>query len=460
MINMQALEQALSGIEELGHAELEFLAGDTAITLRMLTPDEEMEVQRYARMATAEVSDKASSDEKELSMMLFLDRFKQQVLAFSIIQVDMLDLREIPSVATGEMAGDKPVHIPRHEAVRKLVEKWKRPLLMAAFAKYGQLTERVEKSAADKIVYTPTERTAEIERLEKQLHELKRAQAEEAHPSEGNRVARQVEAMVGLDKAQRAHGVSMADSVPKHLSDLPSPDDGPDEELPVVVTSAPSRSDHQASVSGRPGVSEPTVPIPPPPKPQAAPSGRRSSIPTSATQAAPSERAEATPEPDQEPPTAFDGMMDSMSESFDEDAIAVENARLMAVRKHQAQQQAAERAAAERAGAIRAEALQNSRDAMSAREAAPVHRAARKKTPPHRAAANTADAALDAGVASLQPARSRHRGTVGGKDTYEMPPTTLSARGAAPPTGSLPPVDQPSPDGGSANPRFKGRRKG
>lgn len=472
MINIQALEQALSGIEELGHAELEFQAGSTAITLRMLTPEEEMDVQRYARQATSDVPDNAPADEKELGMMLFLDRFKQQVLAYSIIQIDALDLRDVSSIATGEKTDSgKDIHIPKHEAVRNLVEKWKRPVLMSAFAKYGELTERVENDAESNIKYTPTERTAEIERLENRLAELKRAQAEEAPPSANNRVARQVEAMVDLDKHQRETGTSMAGRSPSHLrrttSDSPPPDGAPDDEPPVVVTSAPSRHDRQASVSG---VSEPTVPVPPPGRPelhQSPPSEadashpeqhtttRRSSIPTAATRTPPPDPKRADPEPEPEPSTEFDSMMDSMSDPFDEDSIAAENARLIAARK----QAAAEQAAAERAAAIRAEALGNSRDARNASEGGPVTPAKRRRTPPHRHAANTADAALDANVGDIKPARSSRKGTIGDKEVYGMPAVTLSKRGGPKAAGGTPPVDQTSRDGGSANPRFAGRRR-
>lgn len=469
MINIDALEQALSGIEELGHAELEFKAGSTTITLRMLTPEEEMDVQRYARQATSDVPDDAPADEKELSMMQFLDRFKQQVLAYSITQIDNLDLRDVASVGTGEVSeSGKAIHVPKHEAVRKLVEKWKRPVLLSAFAKYGELTERVENNAADNIKYTPTERSAEIERLEKRLADLKRAQAEEAPPSANNRVARQVEAMVDLDKRQRSAGVNLATSPPSNLgkvqdetlSDSPTPDGAPDDEPPVVVTTAPSRHDRQASVSG---VSEPTVPLPETsrpepvhePAPDPAPAGRRSAVPAAASHTPPTERP-GPPEPDPAP-TGFDGMMDSMADPFDEDSVAAENARLMAARK----QAAAEKAAAERAAAVRAEALQSSHDARNAAEGAPVSRAVRRRTPPHRAAANTADAALDAGAGNITPARSKHKGTIGDKEVYGMPPVTLSKRGGTGPKAPAgkPSIDETSGEGGSSNPRFKGRRR-
>jgi hypothetical protein len=215
MINMEQLEQALSGIEEMGKEELSFRAGETDLALRMLTPDEEMEVQRYARVVTADVPDKAPADERELAMMEFIDRFKLSVLAYAIVQIDALDLRDVATVATEEALPDgTPVHIPKHEAVRRLLMRWKRPAVLSCFAKYGTLTERVEQLVESNIKWEPTELAAEIERLTERLTELTRLQQEQAPPSEGNRVSKQVKVITELDEQQRRSGQSPMDALP------------------------------------------------------------------------------------------------------------------------------------------------------------------------------------------------------------------------------------------------------
>lgn len=460
MIDMAALEQALSHIEELGQAELEFMAGDTRVFMRMLTPDEEMEVQRYARVVTAAVDDRAPADEKELAMMEFMDRFKLTVLAYSMVQIGNLDLRDVATIATGEtLANGTAVHIPKHEAVRQLIHRWKRPIVLGCFQKYGELTERVEKSSESNIKWEPTDLAAEIDRLTKRRDELIKLQQEQMPPSEGNQINKQVQAMVELGEHQQRTGHSIADAPPRRMvtrsapvldntPDSPVPDDGPDDEPPVVVTSAPSRTDRQAPVSGR----APATPAAAAPQ---QPTGRRTAVPTAASAPPPPRVEEAPPVVEEPPPGHFDTLMDSMSDPFDENALAVENARLMALRRKQA---AAEEAAAERAAAIRAEALGESHGARNAAESAPVQ-APRRRAPPHRAAANTADAVLDSGAGSMKAARPHTPvANIGGKEVYALEPQTVTARTAEASRaarGAKVPVNSTPQQGGSENPRFR-----
>ena len=463
MINMAALEQALAGIEELGRSELEFLAGDTKVVLRMLSPAEEMEVQRYAREATAKVGDKAPSDEKELAMMEFMDRFKLTVLAYSITQIGSMDLSEVQTVATGEQTDSgKDIHIPKHEAVRNLLKRWTRPILLSCFAKYGELAGRVERSAETKIKWEPTDLSAEIERLQRRLSEMLKLQQEAAAPSETNRTSKQVQAMTALDEQQRRTGQNITDSPPGRLShpdmyasdedededdpdsDSLVPDEKPDDEPPVVVTSAPSRMTRQAPVSA--------------PGPHPAGGGRRSSVPAAASAPAPPRQPvqseDAAPQTAHSLQTGYENIMDSMTDLSDENALAAENARLLEVRRRQVM---AEEAAAERAAAVRADALGQSHEARRQAEGGPVR--TRRRVPPHRAAANTSDAVLDAGAASERAARPRsgavHVGEIKGREVFALEPQTISPRTAIPRAPGPLQVNKDSPQQGATNPRFR-----
>jgi hypothetical protein len=462
MLDMQALEQALSGIEDLGRAELEFSAGPTPVTLRILTPDEEIAVQRYARQATNHLDEHAHDDEREAAMMEFLDRFKQGVLSYAICQIASLDLRDEPTVATGEkLDSGAQVRIPRHEAVRKLIKRWARPILLACFSKYGDLVERIELQAEKAIQWDPTDLAAEIERLDKRLAELRETQEKQKPPGEDNKVAQQVHSMTEMDRKDRdttRRVPKPVSTTPTGVSDSPVPDDLPDDEPPVVVTSAPSQAIRQAPVS------DPiphSTPAPPPPN-------RRSAVPSAGAPArtreaavpeAPTSYEAEAPDPESEAPAPgpLDIFMDSMSDPNDQNAINAENARLAAAR---AAQKAAAAEEADMAGAvheakIRADALAASKAARHQAEAGGV-RPARRKKPPHRAAANVSDAVLDTNAGQVQPVRSTSRPATKGLDTYEMPPTTISGRTKKPHTGEV--AVNESVAGGSANPRFKPRR--
>ena len=72
-IDFQALEQALAPIAEIGQGELTFDMGATPVTLRVLLPAEELEVQRYA----SEVISARGEGDDPNDAVDYLDRFRK-----------------------------------------------------------------------------------------------------------------------------------------------------------------------------------------------------------------------------------------------------------------------------------------------------------------------------------------------------------------------------------------------
>lgn len=172
-LTLQDLKTAMAPLAQIGKGELTFDINGTAISLRALSPEEEIAVQRYAREVVAEgdLTDQANALE-------YLDRFRVASLGYSIVQVGDLDFRGVEYVETGEkLPNGTPIRLKRHEAVQQLVGTWSRNMTIAAFKKFGELMDQVEKEVDGLIAFEPVDYDAEIARLEERLRELREEQA-------------------------------------------------------------------------------------------------------------------------------------------------------------------------------------------------------------------------------------------------------------------------------------------
>ena len=169
MVNLKDLKSALSKVADLGSQERSFEINGTNITLRVLRPNEEIEVQKKAMEALSE-----DGETNQVTAADYLQRFRMATLSYAIVAIDSLDLRNVKHVETGEkLANGVSVKIPKHEALEGLILDWGRDMLSAVFKKFGELTEFVEAQVEDSIVYEPEVLDKEIERLEERLKELK-----------------------------------------------------------------------------------------------------------------------------------------------------------------------------------------------------------------------------------------------------------------------------------------------
>ena len=169
MLDIKALEAAFTRIGEIGKGEIDIEVDGVRVWMRSLTPEEDVEVQRYAR----------GDDEKidEMDNITLIERFKRATIGYAVVQVGDLDLRGITSIPTGEvLPNGTPVRVPKHEAVRRIADGWSRQATTLLFQQYAELVKRVEEVANSKVKYDTAKINAEIERLESRLADLRRMQ--------------------------------------------------------------------------------------------------------------------------------------------------------------------------------------------------------------------------------------------------------------------------------------------
>jgi len=274
MIDIKALEKALATLGSIGKGELTIDAGGTPVTLRVLTADEDQAAQKYSRMT--------EEGEEEPSGLTFLERYKRSLLAYAIIQIGDLDLRNEDYILTGEVTDTGvPVRAPRHVVVRGIIDGWARVTTMALFQKYLELQRREDAAAERAIQFDVTDIDEEITRVEKRLADLK-------------------------DERKRS----------------------------ILITTAGS----PASAAARAPEPEPPAPVvpaveAPPPEPPPAPAPRQRVGPVQGAPPMPPMRpVEAPPTPMAAAnPSTFEEMHDSMGDGPEQ--IANETARLLAARQ-------------------------------------------------------------------------------------------------------------------------------
>lgn len=358
-LTLQDLQAAMSPLSEIGKGELTFEVNGVAICLRALAPDEEIQIQRYARQAVADgdYSDQANALE-------YLDRFRMGALSYSIVQVGALDFRKVEYVETGEkLPNGTAIKVRKHEAVLKLISNWSRNMINATFKKFSELANKVEVEVESLIEFDEVDYDAEISRLEERLKEVRDAKnkhqlstkdprtdlrkqvaasgktlapaqsgdaprAPDAPLEESEALAvpldvdREVEESYepepDEDASEEAYGDAEEpeDSYPDEIGE--PVEESPEEPAPAPVSPAPQSS--RASVFDRAkGIVSPAAPAPKPPAP---------TPPVEATP--PPQRAESA---NPVAVTQFDEVTDSLVDTNDPDemnrAIEAENARLL-----------------------------------------------------------------------------------------------------------------------------------
>ena len=174
MLDIKALEAAFARIGEIGKGEIAVEVDGVHVVLRTLTPDEDVEVQRYAR----------GTDVDETDNITLIERFKRATIAYSVVEVGGLNLRGVTSVATGEvLPGGVPVRVPKHEAILRITSGWSRHATTIVFQEYAELVKRAEDDANSRVLFDGARVDAEIERLESRLADLRRMQLAAANPS-------------------------------------------------------------------------------------------------------------------------------------------------------------------------------------------------------------------------------------------------------------------------------------
>jgi hypothetical protein len=435
MIDMATLERAFAPVEAVGRQEITFEVVGQSVTLRPLLPREEVAIQKYAKAYLDEEADEKGRVAKHTEMGYF-DRFRTEVLAYSVVQINDLNLRGVDYVATGQKTDkNQPVRVPRHIAVRTLITEkhpWSRPMLELGFSKYTEMMERIEQEFESLVEYEPADLKAEIDRSKKRLTDLE-AELTKRAKGDPNLMAEQVEAIKNATDAQRKERVRATreanasqeakpqtaaapppEPEPEPMEPEPEPEPEPAEpaepewaDFDAMPTPADLRtppSDLPADPEG-PVVSkrtEPRQPIIPP----------RSDPPTGGRAGGPPPDGATRADP-------LGDVLDSFQDPEDEGVMRAEEERILEARRQVAKERAA----------------------RSGGEAVSTHRA---KIPPHlRGHVRENAVSLDAVPA----------GTIGDAPAFRLPAETLSERGRGHSKGPTP--DQVSDGTKAVNPHFK-----
>jgi len=310
-LSLAELEAALAPIEDVGHGEITFDVGGTEVTLRVLYPEQEIEVQKFASLPTAILGDGDEDTPEETSSVAleYIERFKVGLMAHALVQIGDKDLREVEYVWTGKtLPNGKAVKIPKVQAMRKLLKTWTGPLITRMFRKYHEALAAVERKADKAIEFSPSDLGAEIERLERRIQMLKEEKDRVTQSLQGGMTER-IQAMAeAADEEHEQRQDAYADAAVRLSQDE---EEGQTEAVPDHI---------------------------PPPIPQGT---RQSIIPQ---QAAPPVQApvQSRPEPVQAPqpqapapqPEAVDeGFIDASDHESAEAEVARANAQLMAQRQ-------------------------------------------------------------------------------------------------------------------------------
>lgn len=319
MLDFAALERALAPIEEVGREEITFEVEGNSITLRPMLPQHEVLVQKFAQESLDGQRDE-KGDTSRFAALDYFNRFRVETLAFTLAQVNDTDLRDLEYIPTGESTSSgKPVRVPRHVALRKIIQKWSRPMLLAAFDKYNELSTRIEQNSENLVEYEPSDLTAEIERVKGRLADLEREKERRAK-GDPNITAEQVKAINDIDRQATGRREVPAQQEPP----APQPQIPP----PTVPTPTPeqvSTESEWATFDEMPTKAALDDVAPPPEEPQHA-------------ELPPLE--EPPPQP-QAPPDPLANVQSSFTDPDDPEALAAEHARLLAARRQMALQQEA-----------------------------------------------------------------------------------------------------------------------
>lgn len=204
-MDLNSLRQAMSPIMNVGKRETSFEVEGVRITLRPLLPVEEVAVQRYAASVLDKVQrEEGLTEEDQMSRAAaldYFDRFRIEVISYSIVEIGDLSLRGVEYIDTGEMTeSGNPVRMPRYMAVRKMVEQWSRSMITICFSKYGDMVRRIAEEAEKMVEKSQSDLEAEIERVEEKLKSL-RAERETRAAGDPNVTSKQIENLVNAGKA-------------------------------------------------------------------------------------------------------------------------------------------------------------------------------------------------------------------------------------------------------------------
>lgn len=160
------LKKALQPLMDISHKEKTVDLMGIKITLRTLTPLQEVEIQKNL----------PDLQNDESSPIEFVDIFRTETLAHSIVQVGDNDLRNQQYILTGEQTeSGVPVKIEKIEAVKDVMSSWPRPVISLLFNEFTNLVEDLENEVSSALGTEPELPEVEEEIGEKRAQDINRA---------------------------------------------------------------------------------------------------------------------------------------------------------------------------------------------------------------------------------------------------------------------------------------------
>lgn len=247
----------MAPLSEIGKGESSFEVMGVQITLRALAPDEEIDVQRFARSVLSE-----GDLNDQINALEYLDRFRTASLGYSIVQIGDLDFRDVEVVETGEkLANGTSVKLRKHEAIQRLISSggWSRQMVVAVYRKFGELHSKVEKEVEGLIEFEPVDYDTEISRLQDQIRELQEEKLRMSLSETDSRTSNREKVLISSTGASKKSAARETTETQRSV---------PEESTSVVVPSDVSRTisedSDESEESEESMVSEETVEDAPP----------------------------------------------------------------------------------------------------------------------------------------------------------------------------------------------------
>ena len=165
-INFSQLEELMKPLSEMCKKEKVVDLSGTKVTIKILTPIEETDVQKLL-----------PDMDDGLSAMEFADIFRRETLARCIVAINDLDLRGVSEIETGEtLPSGVLVKMSKTDAILKIIEGWSRPVLSKLFEQYGLLSEEIEKNLDESLKLNIEDKEAEKANLTQRIQDLDKAE--------------------------------------------------------------------------------------------------------------------------------------------------------------------------------------------------------------------------------------------------------------------------------------------
>lgn len=272
MLDLKTLKQALAPLSEVGRDESTFEVADMKVTVRPLLPLEEVAVQRYAASVLTDIQSREGlGDDDQMgraAALDYFDRFRIEIIAYSIVQVDSLDLRNVKTIATGEVLDNGvAVQVKRTMAMREIVEGWSRAMITVCFSRYGELIQKIADQADQVAKTSMPDLDAEITRVTERLARLKNERDLRA-AGDPSVTSQQITSLLRAGEAIERQAEAAADAVSMEAAGISLGEDAP--AAPEQPAPTPERKSVVPPVVPPPTSGPPVYRTTPPPKDDAA----------------------------------------------------------------------------------------------------------------------------------------------------------------------------------------------